>query len=148
MGTGNSASTRYDSGFRESARPSLREQGSSTEECVAVPVTRLSIFYGYPEPLIARWCGVSVHTARLYKSGARKPSRQALRLFALHRDGRVLDDRWKGFAVRGDKLVDPQGQEFSPVQLEAHWLIVQLAHELARKDPRDFEEYRRILRSA
>ena len=57
-----------------------------------MPARPLSIFYGYPDQLIARWCGVSVATARLYKSGARKPSRQALRLFALYRDGRVLDD--------------------------------------------------------
>ena len=148
MATGNSASTRYDSGFRESARPSPRGQGSSIEEFVAVSARPLSIFYGYPEKLIARWCGVSVATARLYKSGTRKPSRQALRLFALYRDGRVLDDHWKGFAIRGANLVDPQGREFAPGQLNAHWLIVQLARELATKDPRDLEAYRRILRSA
>jgi hypothetical protein len=99
----------------------------------------LSIFYGYPDKLIARWCGVSVATARLYKAGTRKPSRQALRLFALYRDGR-LDDAWKGFAVRGDRLVDPERREFDPKQLRAHWLIVQLARDLASKNPRDLEE--------
>lgn len=108
----------------------------------------LSIFYGYPEQLIARWCGVSVSTARLYKSGVRKPSRQALRLFTLHRDGRVLGDEWKGFAVREGNLVDPQGQEFTAGQLNSHWLIVQLARELASNDSRYLEEYWRILRSA
>jgi len=108
----------------------------------------LSIFYGYPDQLIARWCGVSVATGRLYKSRSRKPSRQALRLFALYRDGRVLDDLWKGFGIRGDHLVDPEGHEFDPRQLRAHWLIVQLARDLASKDPRDLEEYQRILRSA
>ena len=113
-----------------------------------MPARQLSIFYGFPEQLIARWCGVSVATARLYKSGSRKPSRQALRLFALYRDGRVLDDRWKGFAIRRDHLVDPEGHEFDPNQLRAHWLIVQLARDLASKDPRDLEEYQRILRSA
>lgn len=113
-----------------------------------MPARPLSIFYGYPDHLIARWCGVSVSTARLYKSGSRKPSRQALRLFALYRDGRVLDDHWKGFSIRGPNLVDPQGREFTPGQLNAHWLIVQLARDLASKDPRDLEDYQRILRSA
>jgi hypothetical protein len=89
-----------------------------------------------------------VHTARLYKSGARKPSRQALRLFALYRDGRVLDHSWKGFAIRRNHLVDPDGHEFDPKQLRAHWLIVQLARDLASRDSRDLEEYQRILRSA
>lgn len=107
-----------------------------------------AVFYGYPIELIQQWCCVSRQTAYLYKTGVRKPSRQALRLFVLNRDGRVLDNLWKGFAVRGNKLVDPQGQEFDPAQLEAHWLIVQLAQELASRDPRAFEEYRRIRRSA
>ena len=109
----------------------------------------LSIFYGYPEQLVAQWCGVSVHTARLYKSGVRKPSRQALRLFTLHRDGRVLDQQyWRGYSVLKGKLVDPTGREFDAGQLNAHWLIVQLARDLASKDPRDLAEYWRILRTA
>ena len=114
-----------------------------------MPTRRLSIFYGFPEQLIAQWCGVSLHTARLYKAGTRKPSRQALRLFTLHRDGRVLDQQhWRGFSVRNGKLVDPVGREFDAGQLNAHWLIVQLAQDLARRDQRDLEEYRRILRLA
>ena len=111
-----------------------------------MPVRRLSIFYGYPEQLIAQWCAVSLHTARLYKAGTRKPSRQALRLFTLHRDGRVLDQQhWRGYSVRQGNLVDPTGREFDAGQLNAHWLIVQLARDMADRDPRDLEEYRRIL---
>ena len=106
------------------------------------------LFYGYPRELIAHWCGVSLHTAYLYKIGARKPSRQALKLFVLHRDGRVLDEHWTGFAVHKDKLVDPEGREFDVGQLRAHWLIVQLARELARDSPKATEDYWRILRSA
>lgn len=106
------------------------------------------IFYGYPVELIERWCAVSRQTAQLYKSGVRKPSKQALRLFVLHRDGRVLDDQWKGFGIHRDKLVDPEGHEFDPGQLRSHWLIVQLAQELAIKDQRSLEEYHRILRTA
>ena len=115
---------------------------------LAMPRARQTpiVFYGYPVELIQRWCAVSIQTARLYKSGLRKPSRQALRLFTLHRDGRVLDEHWQGFAVHKGVLVDPQGREFTAGQLNAHWLIVQLARDLAERDPRDLEEYRRILR--
>lgn len=106
------------------------------------------LFYGYPVELIADWCAVSRHTAYLYKIGARKPSRQALRLFVLNRDGRVLDDTWKGWAVHRSKLVDPDGNETTQGQLRAYWLILQLARELANNDSKALEEFRRILRSA
>jgi hypothetical protein len=108
----------------------------------------LTIFYGYPAELIARWCGVSAHTARLYKSGARKPSRQALRLFSLHRDGRVLGAEWRDWLIKRDKLVSPEGCETTQGQLNAYWLVMQLARELARDNPKATEEFWRILRSA
>ena len=106
------------------------------------------LFYGYPVELIADWCAVSRHTAYLYKIGARKPSRQALRLFVLIRDGRVLDDTCKGWAVHRGKLLDPDGNETTQGQLRAYWLILQLARELAANDSKALEEFRRILRSA
>ena len=106
------------------------------------------LFYGYPPELIARWCGVSEHTAYLYKIGARKLSRQALRLFTLHRDGRVLGPEWRDWAIRKDRLVSPEAQETTQNQLAAYWLIMQLARELAYKDPEAREEFNRLLRSA
>lgn len=108
----------------------------------------LTIFYGYPPELIARWCGVTQHTAYLYKIGARKPSRQALRLFTLHRDGRVLGPEWREWAVHKDKLISPEGKETTHGQLNAYWLVMQLARELASKDPDVYEDFNRILRSA
>jgi len=106
------------------------------------------LFYGYPPELIARWCDVSLHTAYLYKIGARKPSRQALRLFVMHRDGRVLGPEWGKWAVHQNKLVSPEGQETTQGQLNAYWLIMQLALELARQDPLARAEFERLLRSA
>ena len=103
------------------------------------------LFYGYPPELIARWCGVSAHTALLYKTGARKPSRQALRLFVLHRDGRVLGPEWREWSVHKDKLVSPEGQETTQGQLNAYWLVMQLARELTEKDPEARQEFYRIL---
>jgi hypothetical protein len=91
-----------------------------------------SIFDGFPAELIARWCAVSVKSARLYKSGARKPSRQALRLFSLYRNERVLTGVWAECSVRGDQLVDPEGQVVTVAQLRAYWIVMQLAAEYAR----------------
>jgi hypothetical protein len=106
------------------------------------------LFYGYPPELIAQWCGVTPHTAYLYKIGARKPSRHVQRLFVLHRDGCVLGPEWKDWKVHKDRLVSPEGQETTQGQLAAYWLIVQLASDLASRDPDAKEEYRRILRRA
>jgi len=106
------------------------------------------VFYGYPPELIARWCGVSAQTALLYKTGARKPSRQALRLFVLHRDRRVLGPEWNEWIVKGDRLVSPEQDEFTQGQLRAYILVMQLARELASKDPTKLEQYYEILRSA
>jgi hypothetical protein len=108
----------------------------------------LSVFYGYPAPLVARWCGVSPATVTLWKQNKRKPSRQALRLFALHRDEVVLSAPWRGWKVRGAALVDPEGNATSQAQLRAYWLIMQYASELARRDPADYEHFQSLLRQA
>jgi len=93
----------------------------------------LSIFDGYSAALIAEWCAVSIKTATLYKSNWRKPSRQALRVFVLHRDGRVLSDVWRDCCVRGDRLIDPEDQGVTLGQLRAYWIVMQLAAEYARR---------------
>ena len=106
-----------------------------------------AVFYGYPVELIQQWCGVARQTAYLYKIGARKPSKQALRLFVLHRDRRVLAESWDGWCVKKDRLVDPDGNETSQGQLRAYWMVVQLAHELAREAGR-VDEYYQLLKLA
>jgi hypothetical protein len=103
------------------------------------------LFYGYPPELIAQWCGVTAHTAYLYKSGARKPSKQAQRLFVLHRDGRVLGPEWRDWAVHKNKLISPEGQETTQGQLNAYWLVMQLAQELTKDNPRARDAFYRIL---
>jgi hypothetical protein len=107
----------------------------------------LSIFYGYPEQLIASWCGVSVATARRWKAGGAVP-RPALRLFTLHRDGKVLDDHWTGWSVHNGVLKDPEGNRTTQSQLRGYWFVMQLAAELARKDPESQERYWSLLRRA
>ena len=107
----------------------------------------LSIFSGYPDELVARWCGISVSTVRLYKSGKRKPSRAVVRLFMLHRERRVLGVEWKGWLVKPDAIVDPDGNETSRTLLHNYFWIVQLARRLAyeRDDPRVHAEFERLL---
>jgi uncharacterized protein DUF3653 len=96
-----------------------------------VPLRSLSIFHGYPAEIIAQWCGVALDTAHAYKAGRRAPSRAVMRLFTLHRDGRVLGARWKGWQLKADSIVDPDGNETSAVQLHNYALIVQYARHLA-----------------
>lgn len=108
---------------------------------------RLSIFYGYPAELIAQWCGVSVATARRWKNGASVP-RPALRLFTLYRDMRVLDGPWAGWKVHKGAIIDPDGNTTTEAQLRAYGLVMQLAADLARRDPATAEEFRRLLRRA
>lgn len=84
-----------------------------------------ALFYGFPPELIARWCAVSKGTAYLYKIGQRKPSRQAVKLFVLHRDRQVLTPEWKGWLVKPDCLVDPEGNETTRNLLRGYGLLMQ-----------------------
>lgn len=112
-----------------------------------MPARPLSIFYGYSPELIATWCGVSVATARRWKR-AGGASRAALRLFTLHRDQRVLDGYWPGWTLHKGVLTDPEGNSVTQGQLRAYGLVMQLAADLARRDPEAHEHYLSILRSA
>ena len=101
------------------------------------PSSPLNPFYGYPEELIAEWCCVSVQTARLYKTGRRRPSKRVLKLFRLYRERRVLTDEWGGHKVIGDRLYAPNGVHFEPSHLVL-WGLVRQA--LREKDPDAYEE--------
>jgi len=96
-----------------------------------VPAQVFSIFHGYPAETIARWCGVSVNTARAYKAGRRRPSAAVTRLFMLHRERRVLGPQWRGWLVKDDGIVDPDGNETSRMLLHNYFWIVQFARHIA-----------------
>lgn len=85
----------------------------------------LSLFYGYPAETIAKWCGVSLNTARAYKSGRRKPSAAVTRLFLLHRERRVLCTAWAGWIIKPDAIVDPEGNETTRIQLANYFWVMQ-----------------------
>jgi hypothetical protein len=91
------------------------------------------VFYSYPVALVAEWCAVSLATAASRKCGVAKPSRQALRLFELYRDGRVLGGaEWDAWRVDGSRLVDPEGNSTTQGQLRAYALAIRLFLEMAR----------------
>lgn len=69
------------------------------------------LFYGIPVALIAEWCGVAVSTAHAYKSGRLKPGRSVVKLMQLYGERRVLSTEWKGWIVKPDAIVDPEGNE-------------------------------------
>jgi hypothetical protein len=106
------------------------------------------LFHGYPAELIAQWCGVDRATATLWKQNKRKASRQALRLFTLHRDGRILGDSWNGWAVRDGEIVDPDGNATTEAQLRGYSIMMQFAAELARRDPEEQQRFFALLRHA
>ena len=106
-----------------------------------------ALFYGYPVELIQSWCGVSRQTAYLYKIGTSTPSKSAVRLFVLHRDGRVLGPEWTRWTIRKDQLIDPEGNGTTQSQLRAYWMLIQLARELAR-DAGRIDEYYQLLKLA
>jgi hypothetical protein len=89
-----------------------------------------------------------VKTAREWKAGRRKPSLQALRLFGLYRDRRVLTAEWRGWVVKPNAIVDPDGNETGRSQLFGYFLVLQWASELASRDPATLEHYHQILRRA
>jgi hypothetical protein len=64
-------------------------------------------------------CCVHSQTARHWQNGIRKPGPTAMRLWQLHREGRVLTDEWKGWGVLNGKLCTPEHQEISQEQLRA-----------------------------
>jgi Phage protein len=93
----------------------------------------MGVFYSYPVEVVADWCSVSLATAASWKCGVAKPSRQALRLFELHRDGRVLSvDAWTAWRVQEDRLVDPEGNSTTQGQLRAYAVAIRLFLEMAR----------------
>ena len=76
------------------------------------------------------------------------PSPQALRLFELHRDRRILGAEWDGWLVNNAELVDPEGNATTQGQLRAYYQVYQLCHELMRGNDAAQAEFDAIVRLA
>ena len=111
-------------------------------------ISRPFVFYAYPPELIARWCGVSFATARAYKLGTRKPSRLALRLFTLHRDGKVLGPEWNDFHIAANKIADSNGNVTTQSQLLAYATILQWVAAVAARSEDTRQQYYELLKQA
>src|ERR1700752_1588663 len=94
----------------------------------ATPNPRSSVsllFYSYPPAIIAEWWGVTLHHAYRLKAGTTKPSKSVLKLFELHARGRILGPEWKRWRVQGDRLVDPEGGDFTEHRLRGYSMMMQ-----------------------
>jgi hypothetical protein len=104
-----------------------------------------SLFYGYSTHCIMLWCGVSKNTACAWKKGTRRASKRAIKLFQLHRRGKILTDEFRNWKinVKTGYLVSPTGREWRPGDIEAlpylHQLISALRVDLRLKE-RKIEE--------
>jgi hypothetical protein len=110
----------------------------------------LTMFYGYPAEVVAEWCAVKLSTACAYKSGRLKPGASVVKLFKLHAERRVLTAQWAGWLVKPDAIVDPEGNETTRNLLRMYRMMLQYAHDLARRtgDEREIERYYEILKAA
>ena len=123
------------SAWKRPVRPAVRIGASKPSQ----PRNSVSLlFYSYPPQLIAQWCRCTLAHAYRLKQGRTKPSPTLLRLFEHHARGRVLGAEWKGWTIRGDRLFDPEGNEFTQSRLRGYLMMLQYCSELARKaDDRD-----------
>ena len=110
----------------------------------------LNPFYGYPAPLIAEWCCVALSTAHAYKSGLLKPSKPAAKLFRLHRDRMVLTKEWRGWLVKPDAIVDPEGNETNRAALHNFQLMLDYFRDLAKRsgNPHEVERWWMFIKAA
>ena len=98
---------------------------------------------------LARYCGVSLRTARRWKALGHMP-RWAAVGFALLRDGDlgVISPEWRGWLIRRGELISPENWCFSPGEVVAipslYGLIRALERDLRRPGPALVAEPRRI----
>lgn len=112
----------------------LLEAGVSLTKNSKTRFATAALFHGFPATLIAAVLCVTRQTAYHYKSGIRKPSATALRLWTLYHNGRILGDEWDGWHARDAVLFDPEGHRTTQPQLRAYAYVWELARELARGD--------------
>jgi hypothetical protein len=126
-------------------RPSPRAPRALPDKPVK-PVSAL--FYGVPVEVIAKVCDVTRATARGYKIGSRKPSRQVNRLMQLHNADRVLDPQYwpRGWRFHKNSIVDPDGNITTEAQLRGYAMLIQVFMHRARQDDALRQEVEPILR--
>lgn len=108
-----------------------RRGNSAARRCKAVLAVALFAHHDVNE--IAHVCGCNLKTAYHWKSGIRTPGPRTLKLWRLYHDEQVLTAAFRGFRVRGDKLIDPRGKVLHASQLEHYEWMIAYAADLARR---------------
>ena len=79
-----------------------------------------------------------------------KPGKASETLFRLHRDRMILTPEWRGWRVKPNAIVDPEGNETSRAALRNYQLMLEYSRGLANRtaDPQEMERYRACLKVA
>jgi hypothetical protein len=95
-----------------------------------------SPLYGVPVETIAAKCGVHPDTARRWKRTGNVPPTAVIAIRALfeHDLGAISGD-WTGWSVRGDELISPEGDRFTPGMVRASAYHRQRCQEMDRGRP-------------
>lgn len=89
-------------------------------------------FAEFQDKAIAELCDVSIKTAALYRTGARKPSAPAARILELHRAGRILPPEWTGYEFGPERLTTPNGETLTRAEIEHLRMILTMNDNYAR----------------
>jgi hypothetical protein len=86
-----------------------------------------SPFYGYTYQAVMAACLVTKQCAMRWRAGTGTPSPQALKLWSIFRDGRLVSALFKGwfFNEKDGELVTPQGDSFKPSEIQNIPLLYQ-----------------------
>ena len=76
-------------------------------------------------------------------------SSDLIKLWLIHRDRLVLTPEWKGWSIKADCIVDPEGNETTRSLLRMYQMMMQYAHDLARRtgDEHEIERFYELLRA-
>jgi hypothetical protein len=92
-----------------------------------------SPLYGVPVEEIARVCGVHQDTARRWKRTGNVPPAAVVAIRALfEHDLGAISAQWTGWSVRGEELISPEGDRFTPGMVRAGGYARQRCAELDR----------------
>ncbi len=126
--------------------PDIQPHQAAGEVVAKSNVVPMTPFGGYSNEWIAEVCCVSPKTVRDWRFGRKKPSLQALKLFRLHAERRVLDEGFKGWLVNKGTLVDPEGNILTQGQLRSYYLKLSYLSSLCETNGPEFlREYWRLL---
>lgn len=99
-----------------------------------------SPLYGVPVEVIAAKCQVHPDTARRWKRTGHVPAAAVVAIRALHEhDLGVISEAWAGWSVRGDALVSPAGERFTPGAVLAGKYHAAMVRELQKGKPKPID---------